>query len=57
MMVYHLADVQNRCADVWFWKDVQNRLLDEASKHKLLQMAVQKVKVPGDQTNKLSVES
>ena len=32
MMVYHLADVQNRCTD-------------DASKHKSLQMAVQKFKV------------
>ena len=51
------ADVQNRCADVCFWTDVWNRCGDEASKHKSLQMAVQKVKVPADQTNKLSVES
>ena len=57
MMKYHLADVQNRCTDVWFQTDVQNRWADEAYKHTSLEMAVQKVRVPGDQTNKLSVES
>ena len=34
-----------------------DRCADEASRHKSLQLAMQKVKVPGDQTNKLSVES
>ena len=57
MMIYHLADVQNRCTDVWFWTDVQNRWADEAYKHKSLQMAVQKVRVTGDLANKLSMES
>ena len=44
VMVCHLADAWNRCTD-------------EASKYKSLQMAVQKVKIPGDQTNKLLVKS
>ena len=55
-MVDHLADVQTRWADDQFWTDARNRCTDEASRHKSMQMAVQKANVPGDQTNKPSVE-
>ena len=55
MMVDHLADVWNRCTDDQFQTDAWNRCTDEASRCKSPQMAVQKVKVPDNQTNKLSV--
>ena len=50
MMVCHLADVQT---DVQMSLDKCTDVLNIKS----LQMAVHKVKVPDDQTNKLSVDS
>ena len=47
----------NRCADDQFRTDAWNRCTDEVSRHTSLQMVVQKVKVPGDQTNNVSVDS
>ena len=50
----------SRCAEQMYrclQTDAWNRCTGETSKHKSLQMAVQKVKVPGDQTNKLLVKS
>ena len=57
MIVDHKAGAWNRCADDWFQTDARNRCADEDSRHKPLQMVVQKVKVSGDGTNKLLVES
>ena len=45
MMVGHLADAWNRCADVL--ADVRNRCADDPNLNKSLHMAVYKVKVPG----------
>ena len=45
------AQMSNRCVEQ------MNRCADDANSTKSLQMAVQKVKVAGDQTNKLLVKN